>query len=108
MNVVFAPNRPPESVAAPEPASVPQRGRRVIHPVATPDTGLAWRAVVHAADRDVVQTEWHLATCAAPQDRAAHCAEGQRLMETAGEPDGHCLHNGQCVRCEAQQHQAVS
>jgi hypothetical protein len=44
---------------------------------------------------------WHIAACSAPSDRAAHCPEGQRLFEALGDPDGHCLIEGECARCEA-------
>ena len=96
--------RSPESLVQPVPAAVPQRGRRVVRPVATPDTTLAWRAVVHVSDPDTVRTAWHLAACQGTGEPAAHCPEGQRLIEAAGEPDGHCLVDGRCPRCEMPGH----
>jgi hypothetical protein len=60
---------------------------------------LPWRAVVHS-DKDSTHTSWHLATCAAPLDAQAHCPEGQRLIETQQDPDGHCLIEGHCTRCD--------
>jgi len=60
---------------------------------------VTWRAVVHVLDRDTVQTTWHIAACTAPLEAAAHCPEGQRLLETVGDPDGHCVVDDQCCRC---------
>jgi hypothetical protein len=57
---------------------------------------------VHVGDADTVRTEWHLAGCQSPAESSAHCPEGQRLMETEGQPDGHCVLDGHCGRCEAQ------
>ena len=53
-------------------------------------------------DQEAVQTAWHLAGCTAPHQAEAHCPEGQRLIESVGEPDGHCLLDGRCARCEEQ------
>jgi hypothetical protein len=60
---------------------------------------LSWRAIVHVLDRESVRTEWHMATCTAPYDPAAHCTEDRRLIATLGQPDGHCLMGGRCLRC---------
>ena len=60
---------------------------------------LRWRAVVHAAEKETVHTSWHLTACSAPMDPHAHCAQGQRLIETQLDPDGHCLVDGCCGRC---------
>ncbi|HYY90038.1 MAG TPA: hypothetical protein VFA49_14670 [Chloroflexota bacterium] len=98
--------RSPENFSEPVPETAPQRGRRIVQPVPTPDTALAWRAVVHAADRDAARTAWHLASCQDTNDPGAHCPEGQRLIETSGEPDGHCLIDERCPRCEAAGHMA--
>ena len=59
---------------------------------------LAWRAVVHASNREAIRTSWHLTTCSAPEDPQAHCPEGQELMATQQDPDGHCLIDGRCGR----------
>jgi hypothetical protein len=94
--------RRPDAFVAPVPSAAPQRGHSVIvkNPSA-PDTNLTWRAVVHAASADSVQTTWHLAKCRGSADPEAHCPEGQRMMHSLGEPDGHCLVNGDCPRCDA-------
>jgi len=60
---------------------------------------MTWRAVVHAPDRDSVQTTWHHAGCTTPLEPAAHCPDGQRLLETVGDPDGHCVVDARCYRC---------
>jgi hypothetical protein len=99
--MVFTPiGRSPDRASEPVHETAPQRGHRVVHPVATPDTNLAWRAVVHMVDRDAARTAWHVRECQSPTDPRTHCAEGQHLLETAGDPDGHCLVNGRCARCE--------
>jgi hypothetical protein len=98
--VVFASNRD-SSPEAHEPAVAPRRLDHVAPPaVSHQDKRLPWRAVVHV-DRDTVQTTWHLAACHAPFEPAAHCPHGQHLLETVGDPDGHCLIDGQCGRCAA-------
>src|SRR5437867_6089826 len=96
--MVFAPMRDisPESH---EPSSAP---RRLDHVAASPGNGtrrLRWRAVVHVHDRDTIHTTWHLGDCTAPLNAANHCPEGQRLLGTVGDPEGHCLINGVCGRC---------
>jgi hypothetical protein len=59
---------------------------------------MRWRAIVHA-DRDHVLTAWHVAACSSPEDAAAHCVEGRRLLlDNGGDPDGHCLIDGKCAR----------
>jgi hypothetical protein len=93
--------RSPEILVDPVPAAAPQRGRRVAQPVTTPDTAFAWRAVVHTSDPEAVRTAWHLASCPATEEPGAHCPEGQRLIASVGEPEGHCLVDGRCPRCEA-------
>jgi hypothetical protein len=59
-----------------------------------------WRAIVQVANRDTVHTTWHLAACKAPSDLASHCPEGQRLLQTNEDPDGHCLIDNECGRCK--------
>ena len=63
-----------------------------------------WRAVVRtggmfAASRERDRVEWHLAGCAVPNDEGSHCAEGLELIDSRGQPDGHCLVDGRCGRC---------
>jgi hypothetical protein len=31
-----------------------------------------------------------------------HCPEGRRLLSTGDDPDGHCLLDGVCPRCDQQ------
>src|SRR5207248_3286251 len=97
--MVFAPTH---DIAAEshEPAAMPRRRDHVTPPTTSGDAQrLAWRAVVHASHRDSVHTTWHLTSCGAPLDAAAHCPEGQELIERVGDPDGHCLDDGTCARC---------
>ncbi len=99
--MVFVPTRqapvePHEAAAAP---------RRPDH-LNVPDTSddgkhLRWRAVVHAPGKEVVQTSWHLTACNEPLSLEAHCPHGQELMQVQQDPDGHCLVNGRCARCDA-------
>ena len=96
--MVFAPTRD-ISLAPREPAVSPRRLDQVASPARSQQGRLIWRAVVHILDRDTVQTTWHLASCSAPVKAAAHCPEGQRLFETIGDPDGHCLNGSRCGRC---------
>src|ERR1051326_7367928 len=97
--MVLAPPRPPPPEAR-EPAGAPRRPERV-----APAEGLArcltWRAVVHIQDRETVQTTWHLAACDSPHEPAAHCPTGQRLLESVGDPDGHCVVDANCPRCQS-------
>ncbi len=65
---------------------------------------LYWRAVVRTGGtfgpgREGDRVEWHLAGCAAPTAEGEHCNEGMHLLETVGQPDGHCMIDGQCGRC---------
>jgi hypothetical protein len=83
------------------PTVAPRRESGVVPPPPAQPRTLAWRAIVHAGDHSAT-TEWHLTSCRAPADPVAHCAEGKRLIESAGEPDGHCLARGRCPRCAAQ------
>ena len=61
---------------------------------------LSWRAVVHARDKEAIRTTWHLTTCSSPLDPLAHCPQGQELMKGQQDPDGHCLVDGHCGRCD--------
>ena len=99
--MVLVPTRPPPVASPHEPAQAPHRPDHVAPPPSDGGERLPWRAVVHPGQGDAVQTSWHLAGCAAPLEAGAHCPEGQRLFESLGEPDGHCLVDGICVRCAA-------
>ena len=83
-----------KSVGAPQ----PRRSAAGIGPPAGARR-VAWRAIVHQRADGSIRTAWHLVTCAEPSDPAAHCPEGQRLMQLAEDPDGHCLAGGSCSRC---------
>src|ERR1051326_7899342 len=76
--------RRPDHLTVPNPEEQPRK--------------LAWRAVVHASDKESIRTSWHLTMCSAPQDPQAHCRLGQELMATQQDPDGHCLVDGRCGR----------
>jgi len=58
-----------------------------------------WRVVVGTGSLDPSRPSrplaWHLAEC---QDDA-HCGQGVLRIAEGGDPDGHCLINGQCARC---------
>jgi hypothetical protein len=99
--MVFAPGGGTPFEPPPDPEVKPRRGG-VVRATEPGQRRLAWRAIVHAGDRDSVQhTEWHLAACSNTRDEAAHCPEGQQLMHGIGEPEGHCLVDGRCGRCYA-------
>jgi hypothetical protein len=40
-----------------------------------------------------------MVACRAPLDPEQHCQQGRNLMESVGDPDGHCLIDGSCPRC---------
>jgi hypothetical protein len=70
---------------------------------------LRWRVVVRAGtagkldpSRPSRPLAWHLVTCTDSESPEAHCAEGRRLIASGDDPDGHCLLDGVCPRCEAQ------
>jgi hypothetical protein len=85
-----------------EAAAAPRRPDHAgpLPPAAGGGKRLDWRAVAHMNKEKAVTTSWHVTACRAPQDRAAHCPIGQQLMDKQQDPDGHCLINGQCARCE--------
>jgi hypothetical protein len=100
IDMVFAPTRD-LTPQAHEPATAPRRPDHVAPPAARdPRERLPWRAVIHVVDRDAAQTTWHLSGCTLPLEHSAHCPEGQRLLASVGDPDGHCLIEGTCARCE--------
>ncbi len=67
---------------------------------------LLWRVVVGTSGLDPSRPSrplsWHLATCADPASAEAHCAEGQRMITSMADADGHCLLDGKCPRCAQQ------
>lgn len=77
-----------------------RRGRSILHPTPTTERRLAWRAVVRARQREAIMTEWHLVGCSDPTLGDAHCPEGRRLIETIGQPEGHCLVKDRCPVCD--------
>jgi len=63
-----------------------------------------WRAVIRSGAKldpsaGHPSVAWHLAECRAPADLEAHCETGRRLIDIDGNPDGHCLLEGECPRC---------
>ena len=65
---------------------------------------LHWRAIVRTngtldPSRASPLLAWHLVECANPTQDSAHCQEGQRLLGTGSDPDGHCLILNMCPRC---------
>jgi hypothetical protein len=74
-------------------------------PSATPR--LRWRVVVRTQgtldpSRPSRPLAWHLVTCSDSERPELHCAEGRRRLAAGDDPDGHCLLNGGCPRCESQ------
>ncbi len=73
--------------------------------VLAPDRGrLRWRAIVRVgpkldASRGQQPLAWHLVGCVEPRRPDSHCDVGRLLIETDGNPDGHCLADGACPRC---------
>ena len=67
---------------------------------------LHWRVTVQTdgrldPSRATRPLAWHLVECEDPSQASAHCPEGQRMMKTGAiDPDGHCLIDGVCARCE--------
>lgn len=77
-----------------------------VEPAARADPRLYWRAVVNGNRRPGDGqidggVAWHLAGCAAPASAASHCPEGQLLLSSTRDPDGHCLIDGVCPRHHA-------
>jgi hypothetical protein len=95
--MVFAPVRDP-GLFSHEAAAAPRRPDHADPPRQDAHRG-SWRAVVHSGADGLVQTSWHLASCRSPFDPEAHCDAGRHGLETAGDPDGHCLADGACARC---------
>jgi hypothetical protein len=68
-------------------------------------TRLRWRVVVRTDGKGKLDParparplSWHLVTCANPEEPAAHCPEGRRLLAAANDPEGHCLLDEVCPR----------
>jgi len=83
----------------------PRRADEVVHVAANPSTPrFRWRAVIHAGQkldpaRGLQPVAWHLAECDSPTEVESHCEIGRHLIATDGNPDGHCLVGGTCLRC---------
>jgi hypothetical protein len=70
-----------------------------------PGERLRWRVIVHTPglldpSRGTRQLAWHLMECSDPALAEGHCAIGRRLLDAGADPDGHCLIDGTCPRCE--------
>jgi len=68
---------------------------------------LRWRVLVRTDGLDPSRPSrplaWHLATCLDPERPACHCALGRKLMVDNLDPDGHCLLDTACPRCDLAQ-----
>jgi regulator of protease activity HflC (stomatin/prohibitin superfamily) len=67
---------------------------------------LRWRVVVRTEgkldpSRPSRPLAWHLVTCSDSERPEFHCAEGRRRLAAGDDPDGHCLLDGGCPRCES-------
>jgi hypothetical protein len=70
---------------------------------------LRWRVFVRTGgqgkldpSRPARPLAWHLVSCIDNELLEAHCPEGQRLIASGDDPDGHCLLDGVCPRCDLQ------
>lgn len=66
---------------------------------------LRWRVIVRSQgkldpSRGTRPLAWHLMECSDPVLLDGHCAIGRRLIVDGADPDGHCLIDGTCLRCE--------
>lgn len=66
---------------------------------------LHWRAIVRTAGalestRTTHALMWHLVECADPTRLDSHCPVGLQLLTDGADPDGHCLIDAVCPRCE--------
>jgi hypothetical protein len=97
-----------------QPAAEPTRVTRSKRAAtANPHERVFWRAVVRTggtfgAGRERDRVEWHLAGCNVPHAEGSHCTEGEHLIETSGQPDGHCMIDGRCGRCGQTARQAAT
>lgn len=81
-------------------------GPRMPPPKATTAARLRWRVVVRTdgkldPSRATRPLAWHLVTCVDPETPESHCAEGRQLIIDTQDPDGHCLLDGICPRCDS-------
>ena len=97
----------PVAQAAETPTITPTPPPSTPQPPPTPR--LRWRVVVRTGEKGKIDPSkpsrplaWHLATCADTELPEAHCPEGRRLIAIGDDPDGHCLLDGECPRCDAQ------
>jgi hypothetical protein len=74
-----------------------------------PPPRLLWRVVVRTGGQGKMDPSrpsrplaWHLASCTDSESLEAHCPEGRRLIAAGDDPDGHCLLDGGCPRCDMQ------
>ncbi|HEY1292694.1 MAG TPA: hypothetical protein VGJ60_06325 [Chloroflexota bacterium] len=72
-----------------------------------PGQRLRWRVIVQTQgrldpSRGTRPLAWHLMECSDPALLDGHCAIGRRLLADGADPDGHCLIDGTCPRCEGQ------
>jgi hypothetical protein len=68
---------------------------------------LHWRVIVPTQgrldpSRGTQPLAWHLMECSDAALLDGHCAVGRRLLADGSDPDGHCLIDGTCPRCEGQ------
>jgi len=69
---------------------------------------LRWRVIVRTGgkldpSKPSRPLAWHLTTCVDAERSDIHCDEGRRRMAQNDDPDGHCLLDGVCPRCDAHQ-----
>ena len=65
---------------------------------------LQWRVVVNSTAKKGVQGSmghlaWHMSACTSPDQVDSHCAVGQESLAALGNPEGHCMVDGVCLRC---------
>jgi len=102
-SIASDPERPADQPPV-EPAAV---AVGVVKPA--PEPRLRWRVVVRTGEKGKIDPSrpsrplaWHLATCTDAESPEAHCPEGRRLIAIGDDPDGHCLLDGECPRCDLQ------
>ena len=82
---------------------VPLQPERVVSRAAV-NSRLRWRVVVRTEghldpSRVTPPLAWHVIDCSEAGRAEAHCPEGRRLLTAGGDPEGHCLIDGDCARC---------
>ena len=65
---------------------------------------LYWRVFVHTegtidGSRSTRAPSWHLVACSDPKNPDAHCEQGRAFLQINGDPEGHCVADGECRRC---------